>query len=115
MKKSNTSAGVATIILLSLAAVNALWLMINWQGGALIALAFYLAITYLFLSKQHFQAGVIAGVIGFGVHLLELLRPGASQLIGFEQVLFYANLILPLPLLITSYLASRKGSDGLTE
>jgi apolipoprotein N-acyltransferase len=114
-KKKNTAAVVAIIILLVLALTNGVWLIVNWQGGALIALALYLFISLLFISKQHFQAGVIAGVMGFGIHLIELFGSGTSQLNGIERVFFYANLILPIPLIITSYLASPKGSDRLTD
>ena len=115
MKKKNWPAAIAAIILLSLTATNAIWLILNWQGGALIALAIYLIISLLFLRERHFQAGIIAGLLGFGVHLYELLAPDTSQLVGIDQYFFYTNLILPIPLIITSYLASRKGSDGLSD
>lgn len=112
-KKENISpSGVITIaLLLALAAVNAVWLIVSWHGGAFIALGFYSVISILCLRRQHFQAGVITGIIGFGIHILELFILGTSELTVLDQVFFYANLILPLPLTITSYLASRKGSD----
>lgn len=113
MKDRTTSATLVAVLLISLAATNAVWLLVNWQRGPLIALAFYLVVTYLCLRKGDFQAGVIAGTLGFGVHLLELFGPGSNQLTGIEQFFFYINLILPVPLAITSYLALRKGSDGI--
>jgi len=95
--------------------VNAIWLIVSWHGGALIALAFYSVISFLCLRKQHFQAGVIAGILGFGIHLYEFFVLGTSELTGIVQVFFYANLILPVPLTIISYLASCKGSNGTAE
>ena len=115
MRKKTTSATISIVLLLSLVVVNAAWLIINWQGGPFIALAFYLVVFLLCIRKQHFQSGVIAGIIGFGIHLFELVGLGTSQLTGITQLFFYMNLILPIPLSITSYLSSRKESDGVTD
>jgi len=115
-EKKYSPCGINTIaLLLSLAVVNAIWLIVSWHGGALIALAFYSVISFLCLRKQHFQAGVIAGILGFGIHLYEFFVLGTSELTGIVQVFFYANLILPVPLTIISYLASCKGSNGTAE
>ena len=115
-EKNYSPSGIITIaLLLSLAVVNAIWLIVSWHGGVLIALAFYSVISFLCLRRQHFQAGVIAGILGFGIHLYELFVLGTSELIGIDHVFFYANLILPVPLTIISYLASRTGSDGPAE
>jgi len=108
-KEKISPSGIITIaLLLSLAVANALWLLISGHRGALIALVFYSAVSYLCLRNRHFQAGVIAGIFGFGIHVFELFIQGTTELIGINQVFFYANLILPIPLTITSYLASRK-------
>ena len=105
--------GIITILLLlSLAAANFIWLIVSWHGGALIALAFYSVIALLCFRRQHFQAGAIAGMIGFGIHLYELYVLSTNNLTWIDHVFFYVNLILPIPLIITSYLASRQGSDG---
>ena len=86
-EKKYSPSGIITIaLLLSLAVVNAIWLIVSWHGGALIALAFYSVISFLCLRKQHFQAGVIAGILGFGIHLYELFVLGTSELIGIDQV-----------------------------
>ena len=110
MDNRTLSATATILFLLILTISNAVWLILNWRGGALIALAFYLVVSLIILTKQHFQAGVMAGSIGFGIHLLELFGMGASQLTGIDQIFFYVNLILPVPLAITSFLAARKES-----
>jgi len=107
-KEKISPSGIITIaFLLSLVGVNAVWLIIRGHGGALIALVFYSVVSFLCLRRRHFGAGVIAGIFGFGIHLYELFVKGTTELIGIYQVLFYANLILPIPLTFTSYLASR--------
>jgi hypothetical protein len=111
MEKKTPSGIITIVLLLSLVVGNAVWLILSWHGGVLIALAQYLVVSYLCLRKGHFQAGVIAGIVGFGIHLFELLKLGTSQLTGIEQIFFYANLILPVPLIITSYLTTRVKVD----
>lgn len=107
-----SSSGIVTITLLfSLVGINAVWLIISAPGGALIAIGFYLIVSYVCLRRRHFRAGVIAGIFGFGIHVYELFAQGATKLMGIDQVCFYANIILPIPLTLTSYLASRKGTS----
>ena len=108
-KEKISTSGIITIaLLLSLVSVNAVWLIIRGHGGALIALVFYSVVSFLCIRSRHFNAGVIAGIFGFGIHIYELFVKGTTELIGIDRVLFYANLILPIPLTFTSYLASRK-------
>ena len=109
-KRSKISAsGIITIVILfTLAGINAFWLIISGHGGALIALVFYFVVFVLCLRSRHFRAGVIAGILGFGIHIYELFVQGTTELIGIDQLLFYMNVILPIPLIFTSYLASRK-------
>jgi hypothetical protein len=108
-KETISPSGIISIaFLLSLVGVNAVWLIIRGHGGALIALVFYSVVSFLCLRSRHFGAGLIAGIFGFGIHIYELFVKGTTELIGIDQVFFYANLILPIPLIFTSYLASRK-------
>lgn len=118
MKKKGkiSPSGIITIaFLLSLAGANAVWLIISGHGGTLIALVFYSVVSFLCLRSRHFRAGVIAGIFGFGIHIYELFVLGTTEFIGIDQVFFYANLILPIPLTFTSYLASRKEPPGHEE
>lgn len=108
-KEKISTSGIITIaFLLSLVGVNAVWLIKRGHGGGLIALVFYSVVSFRCLRTRHFRAGVIAGIFGFGIHVYELFVKGTTELIGIDQVLFYANLILPIPLTFTSYLTSRK-------
>jgi len=108
-KERISPSGIITILLLlSLVGTNVIWLITRGHGGTLIALLFYSAVAFFCLRNRHFQAGVIAGIFGFGIHIFELLVQGPSKLIGIEQLFFYLNLFLPIPLIFTSYLATRK-------
>jgi hypothetical protein len=108
-KEKISTSGIITIaFLLSLVGVNAVWLIIRGHEGVLIALVFYSVVSFFCLRSRHFGAGVIAGIFGFGIHIYELFVKGTTDLTGIDQVFFYANLILPIPITFTSYLASRK-------
>lgn len=108
-KEKISTSGIITIaLLLFLAGANTFWLVISGHGGSLIALVFYLVISFRCLIGRHFYAGIIAGIFGVGIHIYELFVHGIVELTEIDQVFFYANLILPIPLIFTSYLASRK-------
>jgi hypothetical protein len=106
---ASISGAISIAILISLALVNALWAIRSGYKGALIASGFYLLIAVLGIWRRHFEAGIIAGIFGFFLHLFELFFQGTQALVGVDLLSFYANLILPIPLAITSYLETRKG------
>jgi hypothetical protein len=101
----NLNARIASVILIFLVVINALWVVSTRQSGPLIALLFYSVIILLFWRKRDFRSGAIAGVVGFGIHVYELLFPGISGLEGIYLVFFYMNIILPLPLIFFSFMA----------
>jgi hypothetical protein len=107
-EKASLSAAISIAVLICLALINALWVIRSGYGGALIAFVFYLVIAFLCVWRRHFEAGIIAGVLGFCIHLFELFIQGSQELVGVDLLFFYANLILPIPLAITSYLETRK-------
>ena len=98
----SNSERMAVLVLLALVATNALWALCARYSGPLIALVFYSVITYLCWQKRHLRAGVIAGVVGFGIHAYELVSRGMGELLGIESVLFFINLVAPLALLYFS-------------
>jgi fatty acid desaturase len=107
-QEKNSPSGIITIaFLLTLVGVNAVWLIVSRYGGTLMALVFYVVVSFLCIKCRHFRAGVIAGIFGFGIHFYELFVRNTTELIGIDPMFFYANLILPIPLTFTSYLASR--------
>ena len=102
------NARIASVILIILIVINALWVVSTRQSGPLIAFLFYSFIIYLFWRKRDFRSGAIAGVVGFGIHVYELLFPGISGLEGIYLVFFYLNIFLPIPLIFFSYMAYRE-------
>jgi hypothetical protein len=95
-------------ILIILIGLNAAWYLLSKQSGSFVALIFYSAILFLCWRMLDYRAGITAGVIGFGVHLYELIFLGVSAFQLIDTVIFYLNLVLPIPLAYISYQAYRE-------
>ena len=87
-------------ILIILIGVNVAWFVISKQSGSLVAMIFYSIIFFLCWLMLDFRAVIIAGLIGFGIHLFELVQV-------LDILLFCLNLVLPIPLAYFSYQAHR--------
>jgi hypothetical protein len=87
---------------------NALWFFFSDFSGPLIGLIFYAALLYVCIYKRHFQAGIIVGIAGFSIHILELLFSGIPSPQGIGRVCFWVNLILPAFLVYFSHIARRE-------
>ena len=115
-KYLSSSAEKITIgILIVLAGINAVWAVIGEYSGPFIALFFYAFVTFLCWRRNHFQAGIIGGVFGLGIHVYELIFQDMGKLGGIELGLFCANIVLPIPLMYFSYKANREANQELTE
>ena len=109
--KLNQALALATLIIL--VGVNAAWYVISKQSGSLVALIFYSIIFFLCWRMLDFRAVIIAGLIGFGVHLYELVFLDFSAFQLLDTLLLYLNLVLPIPLAYFGYRAYqliRKGN-----
>ena len=98
---------IVILILLILIITNSVWLLISEFSGPLIALIFYTIIIYLCIYKKHFQAGIIGGIIGFSIHIFELLFQHNANLSGIEFIFFLINLIFPVALVYYSHRANK--------
>lgn len=99
----NQKAALLTILVLVI--INAVWVTICKSLGPVIALIPYAFITFLFLLKNDFIAGIIIGIVGFIIHFYELIFQGIKELRGFEIAFFFINLIFPILLIYFSYKA----------
>jgi hypothetical protein len=90
-------------ILIILIGVNAAWYVFSKQSGSLVALIFYSVIFFLCWRMLDFRAVIIAGSIGFGVHLYEWVFLDFSEFQLPDTLLFYLNLVLPIPLAYFGY------------
>lgn len=102
---------IAISILIVLVIVNATWMIICKYPGPLMALIFYVFVAFLFWRKNDFRAGIIMGIIGLIIHVCELLLQGIADLGRLELVFFFANLLLPIPLIYFSYRAYKEVRD----
>jgi hypothetical protein len=99
-------------ILMILIGVNATWYVFSKQSGSLVALIFYLVIFFLCWRMSDFRAVIIAGWIGFGVHLYEWIFLDFSEFQLLDTLLFYCNLVLPVPLAYFGYRLYRIKRDA---
>jgi hypothetical protein len=99
---------VAVLIILTLVIINAVWIIICKSLGPVIALISYAFITFLFLRKNDFIAGIIIGILGFIIHFYELIFQGVTELRGLEIAFFYMNLVFPIPLIYFSFKAYKE-------
>lgn len=95
-------------ILIALVIANATWVATSGHSGPVIALIFYALVAFLCWRRDHFQAGIIAGVVGLGIHAYELISWGVAGLRTLDLGLLFINLILPIPLIYFSYKAYRE-------
>jgi hypothetical protein len=92
-------------LLIVLIGGNVVWYVFSKHSGSLVALVLYSVIFFLCWRMLDFRAVIIAGLIGFGVHLYELVFLDISAFQFIETILFYLNLILPIPIVYFGYRA----------
>ena len=115
-KPIRSSAEKVTIgILVVLAGINAVWGVTLEHSGPVIALLCYALVAFLCWRRGHFQAGIIGGVFGLGIHVYELIFQDIGRQRGIDLGFFCANIILPIPLAYFSYKAHREVNRGVTE
>jgi len=108
LKKSSHKSIVAGL-LSALVVINAVWAAISQYRGPLFALAVYVLAVYLSRQKGDYRAAFAIGTAGFVFHALELYFHGTAALRPAETVFFYMNLLLPVPLIYSSYKCVRTG------
>ncbi|MBN2246203.1 MAG: hypothetical protein JW755_10200 [Candidatus Aminicenantes bacterium] len=102
------NAKIAFCIIITLVIINAIWVFFQNFSGPIFAFTAYGVILFLFLLKKEFLAGIIAGLGGFFVHVYELFFLGMGRLTNIEVVFLFANLFLPIPLIVFSFKAYQK-------
>ena len=99
-------------ILLVLVGINAIWAVTVEHTGPLIAVLSYAFLTFFCWRRSHFQAGIIGGIFGLGIHICALILQGMGELDGVDLAFFCANLVLPIPLTYFSYRAHQEVIRG---
>ena len=102
------SRSISITILLVLLITNAVYVTITDYSGPIIALVLYGVVAFVFWRLKHFQAGIIAGILGFGFHLYELIAFGFADMRPLNLSLLLINLLLPIPLVYFSYKVYRQ-------
>jgi hypothetical protein len=95
-------AWVAPGLLAALVATNAAFLALLQTGGPLIGVVLYAALLWRW-GRRDYQAAVVGGLAGLAVHVVEVITTGWSA----YPALMGLNLILPVALALTAWLAKR--------
>lgn len=95
-------------VLIVLVIVNAILLMKVEYSGPSIALICYAFVTFLCWRQNDFRAGIAVGIFGFVIHLYELIFQGTKELGTFDLILFFINLLFPIPLIYFSFKAFKE-------
>jgi len=98
-------------ILIVLVAINAVWTITIKHSGSVIALFCYGFVAFLCWRRSHFQAGIIVGILGLGIHIYELIFHNTEKMGGIDLISFFANIVLPIPLIYFSLKAHQKISQ----
>jgi hypothetical protein len=95
------------VILAVLVVMNAVWFAVSLRSGASMAMILYAFIFFLCWRMADYRAGVITGLLGFGIHLYELLFDAPVYFLLLDSICFYLNLLFPIALVFFSYRAYR--------
>jgi hypothetical protein len=77
-------------------------------SGPFIALIIYAFIAYRCVYKNDFLAGLFGGLLGFCIHILELIFYDLTSLGTVELIFFLINVIFPVILAYVSYRVMKK-------
>jgi hypothetical protein len=92
-------------VLGTLVLINIVWFFISKHPGSFWGFFTYLFILFLCIRQNDFRAGVVVGILGFGLHIYELAVTDIESLPLFDSLFFCSNLILPILLIYSSYRA----------
>jgi len=92
-------------VLVILVSLNTAWFLVSKHSGSLWGFILYLIILFLCWRQNEFRAGIAAGLLGFGVHLYELVNADVEDLIFIDLLFSLLNLVLPILLVYSSYQA----------
>lgn len=100
----------ALVILASLVATNAAFLILLGTGGPLIGVTFYVVLLALVWRgrRRDYQVAVVGGLAGLAVHVAEVVTTGWSA----YPLLMALNLILPAVLVPLAWLAGQRAQQG---
>jgi len=103
-----TSSRAVVAIPAVLAVGNGAWSLMSGRTAPLMAMAAYAVVALVILRSRDYRAGVIVGIAGFAIHVLEAAIHGTASLGTLERVWLFANIVLPLVLVYLSWLLLRR-------
>jgi hypothetical protein len=99
---------VVLILLVILAAGNAVWSLASGRTAPWVAVVAYTLVTLAVLLWDDYRAGLIVGIAGFVIHAIELVAGGATDLRPLERAWLFANIFLPGLLVWSNWVLLRR-------
>ena len=98
----------AITILVILAVGNGVWALTSGRAAPWLAVVAYGVVAFLLGRRDDYRAGLIIGIVGFAVHIVELVFQGMAGLGAVERAWLVANIVLPLALVWLSWVLIRR-------
>ncbi|MFC1484148.1 hypothetical protein ACFL6Q_03770 [Candidatus Neomarinimicrobiota bacterium] len=99
-------------LLLALAVINVAWLVLSSTGDPSTFALLYALAAWVVGQKHYFFAAMAMAVVGLLLHSYEWAAHRITLDTIVDQLFFFANLLLPLPLLFFSIRAARRRFFG---
>jgi hypothetical protein len=91
-----------------LAVGNGVWFFISERITPLVALVAYAVVSLVVMRSNDYGAGMIIGIAGFTIHVVELAIQGTANLGPLERTWLYVNIALPLALVLLNWILIRR-------
>lgn len=95
-------------LLLTLAVLNVAWLVLSFTGDSSTFALLYTLAAWVVGKKNYFFAAMAMALVGILLHSYEWAINRITLDNAVDQLFFFANLLLPLPLLFCSVRVARR-------
>jgi hypothetical protein len=108
MREPPSNKQIVVGLLLVLALINVAWLVLSSTGDPSTFALLYALAAWVAGQKNYFFAAMAMAVVGLLLHPYEWAAHRITLDTAVDQLFFFANLLLPLPLLFFSIKAARE-------
>lgn len=106
-----SSSRLVVVVLAVLLAVNTLWLVFSSSGDPVTFAALYGFAWLLGARQRRYVPVLVMGVLGFGLHVYEIVAGRTDAFSFHDDVFLYSNLLLPVILVVVTVKAMREDPE----
>jgi hypothetical protein len=99
-------------ILVILAVGNGVWSLLSERTAPLVAAVAYAVVALVVLRSNDYRAGLITGIAGLAIHVVELAIQGTASLGRLERAWVFANVVFPVALVWLNWTLIRRIRDS---